>query len=123
MKDFLFESKIAKAVLSALKDQRKSAKYCTTKFTSVHFIIKRPVEYTYGKKVYELIKELDETERVPPVDSFEGMNYMNFTVNVGLVELTVRHYELPFFTVGNFHLGCAVVAASFCSPVLILLYS
>jgi len=119
MKSFLFDNEIANKILSILKEQKKTNRYCITRGSNVNLIIKRPTEYLSPQNAYEFLKQLDEAKYTPPIETFESIAYTDITINASSISLGVRCFKYPFFVITNSHIKCSFITASFNPSVTI----
>lgn len=119
MSKFRTSPEVSKAIFDRVKEKSRTEGHCTTHLSEMHFELKKPAKYCHYKNMYEVVKELDEAESVPPIESCKFMSYMDLVFTAKLAEILVRGYDLPVVSINEMNARYLMIMSCFFSPVRI----
>jgi len=116
-------NEIIKAFIQKIKDKKRTQKeyYFALQLKNVHFMLNRPYEYYNYQNIQQLVKELDEMGRVPPLNTYSALTYLDFILEASLLQLVVRNYDMPLVTIKDLKARFLMISAFFDSPVILVI--
>ena len=104
--------------MNDLKAKAANCSGCwTTHLSSTVYLMKKPAKYLSHENAYELSKELDEAEDVPPPDTYRKLGYLDMSVTAKYAEILVRNYDLPLMAINDLYGRYLMILGYFHSDV------
>ncbi len=77
----------------------------------------KPAKYLSQKNAYDLSRQLDEAENVPPLETYRRLTYLDMSVNVKYAEIVVRNFDLPLLSITDLYGRYLMIMGYFHSDV------